>query len=489
MDLNLSTWARNHLPPDYFRFPPSKMHEWLGPRLGQLAHSAGERLCILAPRGEAKSTYCTLILPAYSALEGLSPLSWICSDTQMQTRVHIRNLATEFVNNDRIAQSYPNAIAGLRVNADEIILGNGSRIQGRSTGQAVRGIRERFTRPTLIVLDDPESDKDARSAVLREANRQWFLNGLLPAGDEKTNVVVIGTAIHPDCLVMQLHSGSHAAGWESRLYQSIVSWPERMDLWAQWETLYTDVLRGDESKQAARLFYDAHRDEMDEGAELLWASRFTLYDLMSLRADIGHWPFLSEKQNSPLNPDAVEWPPEYFGYTNFWYDFEPPESEIVAKVAAIDPSKSQSDQKGDYAARVQITLTRDGTMWVEADLQRMTAEGVVTMILDYHHEYNASVVAIEVNQFQELFAVAIEKEAELRRMIIPIKPVHNTVQKDVRIRRLGTYLRGQRYRFSRSPGTQLLVKQMQEFPTGEHDDGPDAFEMALRSLSELVNGS
>jgi hypothetical protein len=33
-----------------------------------------------------------------------------------------------------------------------------------------------------------------------------------------------------------------------------------------------------------------------------------------------------------------------------------------------------------------------------------------------------------------------------------------------------------------------LIQQMKDFPVGDHDDGPDALEMALRLMIELWNG-
>jgi len=72
---------------------------------------------------------------------------------------------------------------------------------------------------------------------------------------------------------------------------------------------------------------------------------------------------------------------------------------------------------------------------------------------------------------------------------VPVYPIDNTANKQVRIRRLGTYLAQRKLRFkSRSPGTALLIQQMRDFPVGDHDDGPDALEMALRLMIELVNG-
>jgi hypothetical protein len=60
--------------------------------------------------------------------------------------------------------------------------------------------------------------------------------------------------------------------------------------------------------------------------------------------------------------------------------------------------------------------------------------------------------------------------------------------KEVRIRRLGTYLAQRLFRFKRrSPGTALLVQQLQDFPVGDYDDGPDALEMDLRTMIDRWN--
>lgn len=39
-----------------------------------------------------------------------------------------------------------------------------------------------------------------------------------------------------------------------------------------------------------------------------------------------------------------------------------------------------------------------------------------------------------------------------------------------------------------SPGTRLLVDQLRQFPVGNHDDGPDALEMAIRLAAEMLRG-
>ena len=71
--------------------------------------------------------------------------------------------------------------------------------------------------------------------------------------------------------------------------------------------------------------------------------------------------------------------------------------------------------------------------------------------------------------------------------MLPLVKIDNRVNKHVRIRRLAPYLSRGNIRFrGDSPGTDLLVQQLREFPEGDHDDGPDALEMALRVMDRLT---
>jgi hypothetical protein len=73
---------------------------------------------------------------------------------------------------------------------------------------------------------------------------------------------------------------------------------------------------------------------------------------------------------------------------------------------------------------------------------------------------------------------------------VPVLPLDNLVNKEVRIRRLGPLLSQRRLRFkARSPGAQLLVQQCRDFPVGDRDDGPDAAEMFVRALIGLQQGA
>ena len=92
--------------------------------------------------------------------------------------------------------------------------------------------------------------------------------------------------------------------------------------------------------------------------------------------------------------------------------------------------------------------------------------------------------AIEVNQFQELLADRDRSRlATERDLLMPLLwKSDNHVNKDgphppadpAVSRRVGS-IQG------RIPGARLLVEQLRDFPNGDHDDGPDALEMAIRA--------
>ena len=70
---------------------------------------------------------------------------------------------------------------------------------------------------------------------------------------------------------------------------------------------------------------------------------------------------------------------------------------------------------------------------------------------------------------------------------MPLYSLDNHVNKLVRIRRLTPYLSRRVVRFKGGPpGARLLVEQMRDFPNADHDDRPDALEMAQRLASELL---
>jgi len=335
----------------------------------------------------------------------------------------------------------------------------------------------------LIICDDLQNDGHISSALQRDRSRTWFHGTLMKAGTSRTNLVNLATALHREALAVELNE---TPGWNSRIFRAIQHWPDHMSLWQEWEALYTDV-RNPRYKRAAWDFYQQHGAAMNAGAVVLWPEEEDLYRLMCMRAESGHTAFEREKQNSPINPDLCEWPESYFDET-IWFDTWP--EHLQVKTLALDPSKGNDARRGDYSALVMLGVDRRGMLYLEADLARRPTPQIVADGVELYRKFRPDVFGIEANQFQELLHGQFE--AEFRRQGVlggrPL-PLENRAHKQVRIRRLGPYLAGKRLQFkSDSPSTRLLVEQLRDFPAGDHDDGPDAAEMAIRLAAGLLQG-
>ena len=129
-----------------------------------------------------------------------------------------------------------------------------------------------------------------------------------------------------------------------------------------------------------------------------------------------------------------------------------------------------------------------GVLYVEADLARRPTPVMVADGVAWYRRFQPEGFAVEANQFQELLGREFAAEFQRQGLLAP-DPwlIDNRVNKLLRIRRLGPYLSLRRLRFkAASPSTRLLVEQLRNFPIGDHDDGPDALEMAIRLAAELL---
>lgn len=480
---SLLDWGRTFLPA-HFAVPPSSMHRWLADSLDRMDHQAGLKLNLLGPRGSAKSTVATLAFALRAALEDREPYIWIISDTRYQARAHLENLKNELVENRLLAASYPNAVgSGPRWCAGAISLRNGVTVEAFGTGQRIRGRRQRHNRPTLILCDDLQNDGHMRSSVQRERSSTWFHGTLLKAGTPQTNVVNLATALHTDALALQLH---RTPGWISRIFRAIETWPRSLPLWQQWESLYADPHNPNAQADALRFYHD-RRAEMDDGAVVLWPERENLYTLMCMRAESGRTAFEREKQNSPIDPEACEWPEAYFG-EHLWFNEWP--QKLRLKILTLDPSKGADARRGDFSAIVRLGIDAQGVLYVEADLARRPTPQIVADGVAHYRQFRPDAFGVEANQFQELLGEQFVMEFR-RQGLLSVQPwmIDNTLNKLVRIRRLGPHLSAHRFRMKAdSPGTQLLVDQLRQFPVADHDDGPDALEMAVRLAAQIFHG-
>jgi predicted phage terminase large subunit-like protein len=209
--------------------------------------------------------------------------------------------------------------------------------------------------------------------------------------------------------------------------------------------------------------------------EALWPARWPVERLERMRASKeAHWWQAMYQQNPPQSIGSL-WPESYFG-EHLWTDDFPHVFEQSA--LAVDPATGT--EHGDYTAIVFVGST-GGTLWVDASLVRQTPEDAIGTAIDMAQQYDPHFVALESNLFQSLLAPEFDRQCRERRIPpLPIYPLEQRVPKRIRIERLGPYLLRRKLKFRRNKSCQTIVEQLQRFPADEHDDGPDALELAIR---------
>jgi hypothetical protein len=483
----LLEWGRRILP-HYLSRKPSRFHRELAADLDVLRRNPGSRLSRVAPRGAAKSTWGTLVYPLRCALEGVSPYTLILSDTYGQVVEFIRQIAAEIEENPQVAEAYPEAAGvGPEWRSARIRLRNGCLIEGISKGGRVRGRRNRQDRPTLVIVDDPQGNRDIYSPTERSRSWDWFTREVIPVGTEGvTSYVCVGTALHREAIAVRLLS---TPGWSGCVYRSVERWPDRMDLWLEWERHLTNL--ADPARDATALaFFERNRVEMEKGSAVLWPEGRSLYALMRRRAEIGQAAFDTEDQGNPNSAEGAEWPPEYFERPGFWFDQWP--LNLVLKVQTLDPSKGTTDKPGDYQAHVMAGLDRDGNVLLDAELRREA--NYVERAIDIASWWHPNRLIAESNNtmgllMPELTRQLQERSRRDRPVLLNYDEVLHTAPKLARIRGLSGYLARGQIRVRNTPGGRMLVEQLRDVPNGEYDDGPDAAATAVRAIELLTAGA
>jgi len=201
----------------------------------------------------------------------------------------------------------------------------------------------------------------------------------------------------------------------------------------------------------------------------------------------GYWWDALFQQDPGVYGNA-EWPREYFDDAKIWADAAEWPDAFEAQAIAVDPSKGKDAKKGDYSAIVSTGFARN-TVWVDASIERRPVEAIAVDAVRMSYRTGCGKIGLEANAFQDLIGPEITRAAQTLGVIAPeVLLFFNSVEKTLRISRLGPPLEVGQIKIRRNAGGELLVKQLKDFPYGDHDDGPDALEMSLRLLRQELAG-
>lgn len=436
-----------------------------------------KKICWSVPRGHVKSGYMSNVFPVHQITFKKRHYVLIVSETGGMSRAFVEWVADQLKYNKKLREDFgemlsPSKMQNEQDNQDGFITHTGIKVQASSIGSQLRGSRNGAYRPDLVILDDLESSKNTNTKELREKNLHWFNSVIMPIGDiTRTAFIYMGTLVHGQGLLPHVLNRSD---FDGRIYSAIVSEPERIDLWNHIDELLRDTENPDREFQADNFYYE-NKEEMDKGAVTLWNERFTYFELMKIKVNVGSKAFASEYLNKPSDDDSCIFKKEYFIYYNEQQlDYSKLEIYSFWDIAIGKNSRS------DFNAIV--TIGRDkftGTIYVlDAWAEKIPMHKALNVALKKIKQWKPKVFGVETVQAQyDMYRQLKEKAMQQGLYSTRILPVNQKVKKEDRIETLEPLVESGYLRFNK--GQRLLLEQLELFPNHDNDDLPDALASAV----------
>lgn len=186
-------------------------------------------------------------------------------------------------------------------------------ITGRIRGMKFKRPDGQTVRPSLVVLDDPQTDESARS-LSQCANRESILAGAvlgLAGPGKKISGIMPCTVIRPGDMADSILDRDRHPEWNGERTRMVYSFPADEKLWTRYAELRAEGLRNGDSGKAATEFYAQHRAAMDAGAKVAWPERHNHDELSAIQHAMNlklqdEAAFFAEYQNEPLPEETVD---------------------------------------------------------------------------------------------------------------------------------------------------------------------------------------
>jgi len=417
-----------------------------------------KRVLIAAPRGTAKSTVTSLILPLHKIAFKSSDRDLfivIISESQTQSINFLSRIKYHLENSTNFKSMFGDygPTTAKRWTNNDIVLANGARIVAVGTGQRVRGFIEGDTRPNLIIVDDYESELNASTQEGRAKNRKWITEAVIPSLSDEGRIVMIGTVISEDCF---LYWAKDSPAWETL-----------------WFSIYND------------------------DGKSIWEERFPEERIMQIKQEfesVGNLNgFYQEYMNEAQSPDNAPFKPEYIKLHHYSFKREKGQNVLTRTIdgrvdrklidvyCGIDPASSLA-ARSDFFVIATMGIDSDGNKYI-IDILRDKLDPAIQpeTIIKTYKKYKPKRMKIETVGYQEALRSNVRKLMLDEGLYIPglekgIKPRQKKSERLLSL--VAPLARGE---FYFRPEDIHAQQEFLSYPRGKHDDILDAIYYALLS--------
>lgn len=299
----------------------------------------GALFALSMPRGSGKTTL-IVVAVMWAILCGHRGYIALIGPTAAHARKMLRTIKVELEHNDELLDLFPEACWPFRCLQNKANKCGGQLYNGRRTciewGKdqicfasidnakcsgaiietagltgSIRGMQYptadgETRRPDLVVIDDPQTKRSAKSDTQcqdRLETIQGDVLGLAGPGESIAGFLLC-TVIRKGDVADQLLDRELHPEWYGYRCKLIYEWPKNEELWDQYAQIRAEELQAGRGIEAATEFYRKNRKAMDAGSKVAWEERFRdneisalqhVYNLL-LRDEVAFW---AEFQNEP----------------------------------------------------------------------------------------------------------------------------------------------------------------------------------------------
>lgn len=301
------------------------------------------------PRGSGKTTLAR-IAGLWAILYGYRPYVCLIGSAEDQAKSMLDSIKREMLANSLLLADFPEAIYPIRKlennarrqigqlcqgkptyitwSADRLVMptivdspSSGGIITVAGLDSNIRGQQHTrmdgtIIRPSLVVLDDPQTRQSANSPA-QTRHRLSILNGdVLGLGGPGVKMAgfMTCTKIYHDDLADQILDRSRNPEWQGECTKLVYRFPESADAekhWDKYAQLRAESLREGRDGSEATDYYEQNRDAMDEGSAVAWPDRFNHDEVSALQHAMNlklrdEPAFFAEYQNEPVAEQTDE---------------------------------------------------------------------------------------------------------------------------------------------------------------------------------------
>jgi predicted phage terminase large subunit-like protein len=307
----------------------------------------------------------------------------------------------------------------------------------------------------LILVDDPtESRADAESKVKRDTVWEYFRSTLYTRRERNAAIVIIMQLWHEDDLVGRIKRFTDPNNTEF-----ITGFPE--------PTIISLPALAEKGDFLGR----------KEG-EALWPDFMDETELQSIKSTMGDYYFGAQYQQRASSPEGNIFHRNWFSVV--------PRVPVEYKIQYWDTAEKKGEQN-DYWAGVTLGVTKYGILILDIVYRKMTASEGGEEVTRFFHTHNkpeepVAVIYVEAKSSGSSIVSFLQSgDANL-----PIEESKTVLDKVARANGVQAYCKARRVQLLQySTWIQLFLDEMGSFPTGGHDDLPDA---VVGGLAKLVHG-